>query len=56
MVGRAKTSIFMLVQQSDPNLMSPPIPVSGEEIGPIEEKLGRFLGDDFGSQEGGWWA
>jgi hypothetical protein len=52
MVGRAKTSIFMLLQ-ADPNTLSPPIPMSKEEIGPISEKLSGLLTDPFGRKQGG---
>ncbi|KAF2634026.1 hypothetical protein P280DRAFT_464278 [Massarina eburnea CBS 473.64] len=47
MVGRAKTSIFSLLQ-ADPNTLSPPIPVSKVEMGPISEKLALLLTDPFG--------
>ncbi|KAF1941154.1 hypothetical protein EJ02DRAFT_210547 [Clathrospora elynae] len=51
MVGRSKTSIFNLLQP-DPSLISPPIPVSREEIGPISEKLTGLLTDPFGRKQG----
>lgn len=50
MVGRAKTSIFMLLQ-SDPSVLSPPIPVSKAEMGPISEKLTVLLTDPFGRKQ-----
>ncbi|CAI6342558.1 unnamed protein product [Periconia digitata] len=50
-IGRAKTSIFSLLQ-SDPNTLSPPIPVSRVEIGPISEKLLILLRDPFGRKQG----
>jgi hypothetical protein len=37
-IGRTKTSIFALLQ-ADPALLSPPIAVSKDEMGPICEKL-----------------
>ncbi|KAF2030255.1 hypothetical protein EK21DRAFT_112174 [Setomelanomma holmii] len=51
MIGRSKTSIFALLQ-SDPALMSPPIAVSKEEMGPICEKLSVLLTDPFGRKQG----
>ncbi|PVH97242.1 hypothetical protein DM02DRAFT_685570 [Periconia macrospinosa] len=50
MMGRAKTSIFSLLQ-TDPNTLSPPIPVSRVEIGPISEKLLVLLRDPFGRKQ-----
>ncbi|KAJ4337110.1 hypothetical protein N0V87_004963 [Didymella glomerata] len=50
MVGRAKTSIFSLLQ-SDPNRMSPPLAVSKHEMGPISEKLSILLTDPFGRKQ-----
>ncbi|KAF2683047.1 hypothetical protein K458DRAFT_49822 [Lentithecium fluviatile CBS 122367] len=50
MVGRAKTSIFSLLQ-ADPNLLSPPIPISKAEMGPISEKLSVLLTDPFGRKQ-----
>lgn len=52
MVGRAKTSIFMLLQ-ADSSLTSPPIPVSKAEIGPISEKLSALITDPFGRKQRG---
>jgi hypothetical protein len=49
MVGRAKTSIYSLLQM-DPNLLSPPIPVGKAEIAPISQKLSVLLKDPFGRQ------
>jgi hypothetical protein len=51
MVGRHKTSIFALLQ-ADPALLSPPIAVSKEEMGPICEKLSVLLTDPFGRTQG----
>ena len=51
MVGRSKTSIFAILQ-ADPALMSPPIAVSKEEMGPICEKLSLLLTDPFGRKQG----
>ncbi|KAF2119662.1 hypothetical protein BDV96DRAFT_610566 [Lophiotrema nucula] len=51
-LGRAKTSIFSLLQPTDSNLLSPPIPVSKTEIGPISEKLSELLTDPFGRKQG----
>jgi hypothetical protein len=48
--GRAKTSIFSLLQ-TDPNLLSPPIPVSRTEMAPISEKLSLLLTDPFGRKQ-----
>ncbi|ORY11682.1 hypothetical protein BCR34DRAFT_483669 [Clohesyomyces aquaticus] len=48
MVGRAKTSIFSLLQSTTPPQLSPAIPVSKEEMGPISEKLSQLLTDPFG--------
>jgi hypothetical protein len=50
MIGRSKTSIFALLQ-TDPALMSPPIAVSKEEMGPICEKLSVLLTDPFGRKQ-----
>jgi hypothetical protein len=50
MVGRAKTSIFSLLQ-ADPNRMSPPLAVSKHEMGPISEKLSILLTDPFGRKQ-----
>lgn len=50
MLGRAKTSIFSLLQ-NDPNRMSPPIAVSKHEMGPISEKLSVLLTDPFGRRQ-----
>ncbi|KAF1972615.1 hypothetical protein BU23DRAFT_580742 [Bimuria novae-zelandiae CBS 107.79] len=47
MMGRAKTSIYALLQ-GDPSTLSPPIPVSKAEIGPISDKLSALLTDPFG--------
>jgi hypothetical protein len=51
MMGRAKTSIYALLQ-GDPNTLSPPIPVSKAEMGPISEKLSALLTDPFGRAQG----
>jgi hypothetical protein len=50
MVGRAKTSISSLLQ-SDPGLLSPPLPVSKTEMTPISEKLSELLTDPFGRKQ-----
>lgn len=50
MVGRSKTSIFALLQPN-PALLSPPIAVSKEEMGPICEKLSVLLTDPFGRKQ-----
>jgi hypothetical protein len=50
MVGRSKTSIFALLQ-ADPALLSPPIAVSKDEMGPICEKLSVLLTDPFGRKQ-----
>lgn len=50
MMGRAKTSIHALLQ-GDPNRLSPPIPVSKAEMGPISEKLSTLLTDPFGRRQ-----
>jgi hypothetical protein len=47
MVGRSKSSIFAILQP-DPSLLSPPVPVSKQEMGPISEKLTTLLTDPFG--------
>ena len=47
MLGRSKSSIFAILQP-DPSLVSPPMPVSRQEIGPISEKLTMLLTDPFG--------
>ncbi|KAF2267758.1 hypothetical protein CC78DRAFT_47047 [Lojkania enalia] len=51
MLGRAKTSIFSLLQPTDSNLLSPPMPVSKTEMGPISEKLSGLLTDPFGRKQ-----
>lgn len=48
--GRVKTSIFSLLQ-ADPNTISPPLPVSKAEIGPISETLSMLLTDPFGRKQ-----
>lgn len=50
MMGRAKTRIFSLIQ-ADPTQLSPPIPVSKTEMGPISEKLSVLLTDPFGRKQ-----
>jgi hypothetical protein len=50
MIGRAKTSIFSLLQ-ADPNGLSPPLAVSRHEMGPISEKLSVLLTDPFGRKQ-----
>lgn len=50
MIGRSKTSIFALLQ-ADPALLSPPIAVSRDEMGPICEKLSVLLTDPFGRKQ-----
>ncbi|EUC36217.1 hypothetical protein COCCADRAFT_2680 [Bipolaris zeicola 26-R-13] len=47
MVGRSKSSIFAILQP-DPSLLSPPVPVSKQEMGPISEKLTTLFTDPFG--------
>ncbi|KAL1610178.1 hypothetical protein SLS60_001843 [Paraconiothyrium brasiliense] len=49
-MGRAKTSIHALLQ-GDPNTLSPPIPVSRAEMGPISETLSALLTDPFGRKQ-----
>jgi hypothetical protein len=49
-LGRVKTSIFSLLV-ADPNTISPPIPVSKAEMGPISEKLSILLTDPFGRKQ-----
>ncbi|KAF2794029.1 hypothetical protein K505DRAFT_361488 [Melanomma pulvis-pyrius CBS 109.77] len=49
-LGRVKTSIFSLLE-ADPKLVTPPIPVSKEEMGPISEKLSLLLTDPFGRKQ-----
>jgi hypothetical protein len=51
LVGRSKTSIFALLQ-ADPALLSPPVAVSKDEMGPICEKLTLLLTDPFGRKQG----
>lgn len=46
MIGRAKTSIYALLQED--SMLSPPIPVAKAEMGPISEKLSVLLTDPFG--------
>ncbi|USP78958.1 hypothetical protein yc1106_06232 [Curvularia clavata] len=50
MVGRSKTSIFAILQP-DPSLLSPPVPVSKQEMGPISEKLTVLFTDPFGRMQ-----
>ncbi|UPX20046.1 uncharacterized protein EKO05_0010292 [Ascochyta rabiei] len=50
MVGRAKTS-FSYLLQADPNQLSPPIPLSKHEMGPVSEKLSVLLTDPFGRKQ-----
>ncbi|KAF2133839.1 hypothetical protein P153DRAFT_372395 [Dothidotthia symphoricarpi CBS 119687] len=50
MVVRAKTSIFSLLQ-ADSGLLSPPVLVSRQEMGPISEKLSILLTDPFGRKQ-----
>ena len=50
MIGRAKTSIFSLLQ-ADPHRMSPPLAVSKREMGPISEQLSVLLTDPFGRKQ-----
>ncbi|KAI4702044.1 hypothetical protein J4E81_002405 [Alternaria sp. BMP 2799] len=50
MIGRSKSSIFAILQP-DPSLLSPPIPVSKQEMGPISEKLTMLLTDPFGRKQ-----
>jgi hypothetical protein len=51
MVGRSKTSIFALLE-ADPALLTRPIAVSKDEMGPICEKLSLLLTDPFGRMQG----
>jgi hypothetical protein len=48
--GRAKTSIFSLLQ-ADPNTLSPPLPVSKTEMVGISEQLTTLLTDPFGRKQ-----
>ncbi|KAF7441425.1 hypothetical protein A1F99_143010 [Pyrenophora tritici-repentis] len=50
MLGKSKSSIFAILQP-DPSLLSPPVPVSRQEIGPISEKLTMLLTDPFGRKQ-----
>ncbi|KAF2020225.1 hypothetical protein BU24DRAFT_135558 [Aaosphaeria arxii CBS 175.79] len=50
MVGRAKTRIFMLLQ-TDPSMLSPPVPFSKAEMTPISEKLSALITDPFGRKQ-----
>ncbi|RAR05730.1 hmg box protein [Stemphylium lycopersici] len=50
MIGRSKSSIFAILQP-DPSLLSPPVPVSKQEMGPISEKLTMLLTDPFGRKQ-----
>jgi hypothetical protein len=50
MLGRSKSSIFAILQP-DPSLLSPPVPVSKQEMGPISEKLTVLLTDPFGRKQ-----
>jgi hypothetical protein len=50
MLGRSKSSIFALLQP-DPSLLSPSVPVSKQEMGPISEKLTVLLTDPFGRRQ-----
>ncbi|KAJ4350456.1 uncharacterized protein N0V89_009077 [Didymosphaeria variabile] len=50
MMGRAKTSIYALLQ-GDSTTLSPPIPVSKAEMGPISETLSALLTDPFGRKQ-----
>jgi hypothetical protein len=53
MVGRAKTSIFSLLQPTDSNQLSPRIPLSKAEMQPIVENLAEILTDPFGRKHVG---
>jgi hypothetical protein len=53
MLGKAKTSIMSLLQPSDPNLLSPPVPLSKEEVSPVSEELSMLLMDPFGRKQSG---
>lgn len=50
MVGKAKTSIFSLLQ-TDSGLPSPPVHISKQVMGPISEKLSILLTDPFGRKQ-----
>lgn len=50
-LGKAKTSIFSLLQPSDPAQLSPPMPVSKAEVGPIAGQLSNLLTDPFGRNQ-----
>lgn len=50
MVGRSKSSLFAILHPQ-PDLLSPPIAVSKEEMGPICEKLSILLTDPFGRKQ-----
>lgn len=51
MIGRSKSSLFAILCPQPP-LLSPPIVVSKEEMGPICEKLSLLLIDPFGRKQG----
>jgi hypothetical protein len=51
MVGRSKTSLHAILHPQ-PSLLSPPVAVSREEMGPICEKLSLLLMDPFGRKQG----
>jgi hypothetical protein len=50
-IGRSKTSISAILQ-ADPALLSPPVAMSKNEMGPICEKLSVLLTDPFGRKQG----
>lgn len=50
-VGKAKTSISMLLQ-SDPNTLSPPVPINKEEVQPTLAVLCGLITDPFGRIQG----
>lgn len=50
MVGRAKTSIFAILQ-ADPHQLSPQLAVSKHEMAPVSEKLSLLLTDPFGRKQ-----
>lgn len=51
LMGRAKTSIFSLLQPTDPEQLSPAVAVSKEEMSPISEQLSLLLIDPFGRMQ-----
>jgi hypothetical protein len=50
MIGRSKSSLFAILHHQ-PDLLSPPIAVSKEEMGPICEQLSFLMTDPFGHKQ-----